>query len=361
LTDANPRIFVKRALFVALLLLLPLSSGCIEVPTVRPCPENTCFPLTSEAFDALLSDDGAFDVLALASDNERIRVRSTLIQEHQGEKGEIQWDVAKDDSSGLRYVATRYVVAGTLLVDTEMVDGQGITNVRSGSQWYQGRDADPNLVDPFQELSQRAALDPGGLWPPFSFDTSQLSGLSWTVTGDALSSQQVASASNGTHDFIVELSGLAPKITSIEVYSGDDYEFSIRVTTGEDVVIALQDGLPRSQVPFVPQAPKLVATYGDTTVLVGSVPDGMSHESELSELVLHAWSGGDSVASMRLDLEDSNITAEDGTWWRFMWMDAAPKGLFSSMDEYHVRTNSTAPFEVRFYDLWSDCWTDRPL
>ena len=61
MTYAKPRVGVKRALFTAILLLLPLSSGCLEVPTVRPCPDNTCFPLTSEAFDALIMEDGSFD------------------------------------------------------------------------------------------------------------------------------------------------------------------------------------------------------------------------------------------------------------------------------------------------------------
>ena len=361
MTDAKPRVVVKRALFAALLLLLPLTSGCLEVPTVRPCPEDTCFPLTSDAFDALISKEGSFDVLALASDNERVRVRSTLSQEHNGERGEIVWDVAKDETAGLRYGSTRYVVAGAILIDTEIIDGQGTTNVRSGSQWYQGRDAEPNLAAPFVELAHKAALDPGGLWPPFAFAPSALSGLSWTVTGDALSSQQVASASNGTHEFIIELTGLSPRISAIEVYSGDDYEFTIRVTTGDQVSIELQEGLPRSQAPFVPHEPALVATYGDTTVLFGSVPSGMAHEADLSEIAIHAWSEGSSAASMRLDWEEANVTADDGTWWSSIWLDAGTPGLFSSLDEYRIRTNSTTQFEVRLYDLWSDCWTDRPL
>ena len=208
---------------------------------------------------------------------------------------------------------------------------------------------------------QKASQDPGGLWPPFAFDTTALSGLTWTITGDAMSSQQVASASNGTHEFIVELYGLSPRISAIEVYSGQDYEFTIRVTTGEDVSIELREGLPRSQVPFVPQQPDLVATYGDTTVLFGAVPDGMAHEVDLSEVVIHAWSEGESAASMRLDWGDYNVTAEDGTWWSIMWLDAGRPGLLSSLDEYRVRTNSTEQFDVRFYDLWSDCWTDRAL
>ncbi|MEE2625469.1 MAG: hypothetical protein VYD50_04365 [Candidatus Thermoplasmatota archaeon] len=351
---------VNRVFLLVFVLLSPFYSGCIEVPTVRPCPDNACFPLTSDSFNELFTQEGAFDVLALASEHEQIRVRSTLIQEHQGERGEIYWDVAKDDDAGLRYVSTRYVVSGLPLIDSEVIDGKGITNIRSGSDWHQGRDASPHYVDPFFELAQRAAADPGGMWPPFGFDTSQLAGLSWTITGDAFSSQQVASASNDTHDFIIELTGLSPQIIAIEVYSGDDYEFILRVTT-EDIVIELKDSLPRAQIPFVPQPPNLLGTYGDTTILVGSIPEALAHEANLSEIEIHATVGGETAASMRLGDGDSNISTTDGTWWNLMWMDAGQQGLFSSLDTYYVRTNSTAEFDVRFYDLWADAWTDQPF
>ena len=107
MTQALPREAVRRSLLLALVLLCPLAAGCLEVPTVRPCPDNTCFPLTSEAFNDLMSQDEVFDVLAMATQNERLRVRTTMIHEQQGQRGEIHWDVAKDDISDLRSIATQ--------------------------------------------------------------------------------------------------------------------------------------------------------------------------------------------------------------------------------------------------------------
>ena len=362
MTDALPRVAVSRATLIAAIMLSSLCAGCIEVPTsARPCPENTCFPLTSGAFNELIADDGAFDVLTLASEHERLQVRSTLVQEIHGERGEMHWDVAKDELIGLRSVSTRYFVSGIPIIDTQLVDGQGVTNVRSGSGWYQGRDASPNYADPFFDLAQRAAGDPDGIWPPFYFDVSQLSGLSWTITGDALSSQQVASASNDTHDFIIELVGLSPQITAIEVYSGEDYEFTLRVSTGEQVVIELQEDLPRAHVPLIPQPPSLLGIYGDTTVLIGAIPEDFTSEAHLSEIEIHAIAGGFTTASMPLDSDEINVTSQDGTWWKIEWVDAGHRDLISTLDTYYVRTNSTAEFSVRFYDLWAESWTDQSL
>ena len=362
MTRALTRGTVSRPLLLVLVLLAPLAAGCIEVPTVRPCPDDTCFPLTNDAFNDLMAQDGAFDVLALASENERLRVRSTMIHEQQGQRGEIHWDVAKDDLADLRSVATRVTLGGNSLIDTELIEGQEQTNVRVGGTWYEGRDASPAYVDPFFDLAQKATENPDGIWPSFAFDTTQLAGLSWTITGDAFSSQQVASSSNDTHDFIIELMGLTPAIIGIEVYSGDEYEFNLRVTTDDEVEIELQQGLPRMQLAFVPPQESLLTTYGDTHVLIGSVPEGFTSEASLSEIEIHAMPfSGYSAASMRLDVDEANLTAADGTWWNFIWADVGPKGLFSAQDTYYVRTNSTAEFTVAFYDLWAEAWTDQLL
>ena len=362
MTQALPREAVRRSLLLALVLLCPLAAGCLEVPTVRPCPDNTCFPLTSEAFNDLMSQDEVFDVLAMATQNERLRVRTTMIHEQQGQRGEIHWDVAKDDISDLRSIATRVILGGNPIIDSQLIEGQETTNVRVGGTWYEGRDANPAYADPFFDLAQKATEDPDGTWPPFAFDTAKLSDLSWTITGDAFSSQQVASASNGTHDFIIELMGLPPSIIGIEVYSGDSYEFTLRVSIGDEVDIELQQGLPRMHLAFVPPQPDLLTVYEDTRLLVGSVPEGFTSEVALSEIEMHAMlPDGQSAASMRLDFDELNHTAADGTWWSFIWVDVAPQGLFSTQDAYYVRTNSTSEFTASFYDLWAEAWTDQTV
>ncbi|MDP6662349.1 MAG: hypothetical protein QF760_00510 [Candidatus Thalassarchaeaceae archaeon] len=353
---------MSRPLLLVLILLAPMGAGCIEVPTVRPCPDDTCFPLTSDAFNDLISQEGVFDVLALASENERLRVRTTMIHEQQGQRGEIHWDVAKDDVAGLRSIATRVFLGGNPIIDSELIEGQETTNVRVGGTWYEGRDASPDYVDPFFDLAQKATENPDGIWPPFAFDTTQLSGLSWTITGDAFSTQQVASASNGTHDFIIELMGLTPAIIGIEVYSGDSYEFTLGVSPGDEVEIELQQGLPRMHLAFVPPQPDLLTVNGDARLLVGIVPEGFTSEVSLSEIEIHAMpSPGQAAASMRLDADEANHTAADGTWWSFIWIDVGPRGLFSAHDAYYVRTNSTADFTVAFYDLWAEAWTDQSV
>ena len=316
---------MSRPLLLVLVLLAPLGAGCIQVPTVRPCPDNTCFPLTSDAFNDLMAQDGVFDVLALATENERLRVRTTMIHEQEGQRGEIHWDVAKDDLSDLRSIATRVLLGGNPIIDSELIEGQETTNVRFGGTWFEGRDASPDYVDPFFELAQKSTESPDGIWPPFAFDTTQLSDLSWTITGDAFSSQQVASASNGTHDFIIELMGLTPAIIGIEVYSGDSYEFTMRVSSGDEVEIELQPGLPRMHLAFVPPQPDLLTANGETQLLVGSVPEGFTSEAILSEIEIHAIpSSGQTAASMRLDVDEANHTAADGTWWSFIWVDVGP-------------------------------------
>ena len=80
------------------------------------------------------------------------------------------------------------------------------------------------------------------MWPPFGFDVASVANLDWTVSGDLLSLQQVATASNATHSIIIELTGSPPMIVGIETYSGDEEQFRLKVTTGEDVTIDLREG-----------------------------------------------------------------------------------------------------------------------
>ena len=62
-----------------------------------------------------------------------------------------------------------------------------------------GRDMEPNYEDPFLEIARLATENPDGMWPPFRYNVSQFSDLSWTITGDALESYQIARATNGSH------------------------------------------------------------------------------------------------------------------------------------------------------------------
>ena len=71
----------------ALLILAPLSGGCLEVP-LNPCPDGDCFPLDQSALSELLSAPGAFDVLSYAEDFERLMVETDApLLAPQGHRG----------------------------------------------------------------------------------------------------------------------------------------------------------------------------------------------------------------------------------------------------------------------------------
>ena len=342
-------------------LLCPLGAGCLAIPE-ESCTDSECFPLDSAALSELLATPGAFDVLSYAEDFERLMVETSTVYDNQGQFAEIHWSVAKDDAAQLRSIAMRFTV-GTSSMDSEVIEGQHTTNIRVGGDWYEGRDAIPQYADPFAELAQLANEQPEGMWPPFGFDVASVAELDWTISGDALSLQQIATASNATHTIIVELMGTPPMVTGIEAYSGDEEQFSLRVTTGDDVVISLQEDLPRTPVEFSLDAEPI--QVGDTTVWSAPVPSGMDSDIEPSELQFHGISGegGDaiSVAMMQLDQGTSNITLDDGTWWEFTWIDFLSPGYFSHSDLYHIRTNATGQLSVALYDSWAQQWTSGPL
>ena len=348
---------MRGVALTAFLLLCPLLAGCLSMPG-DDCPEDGCFPLDSSALSEFLSAPGAFDVLAYAQEHERLRVETSTTYDNHGQFAEIHWNVAKDDVAQLRSIAMRFTV-GTSSLDSEVIEGQQTTNIRVGGDWYEGRDAVPQYDDPFADLAQLSSEQPDGMWPPFGFDVASVANLDWTVSGDLLSLQQVATASNATHSIIIELTGSPPMIVGIETYSGDEEQFRLKVTTGEDVTIELREGLPRTPVEFSLDAEPIAV--GDLTVWSGAVPEGMDSDIEPSEIEFHGLSSvegeANSVAMMRLDQGTSNVTLDDGTWWEFTWIDFLSPGYFSNSDLYHIRTNATGQLSVALYDSWAQQWT----
>ncbi|MBK70220.1 MAG: hypothetical protein CMB53_02320 [Euryarchaeota archaeon] len=352
---------MRVLLAVILLAIFTPLSGCLEVEE-DPCPDSNCFPLTSDALNDILSDSNSFNVIAYSQMFDRLRVETTASSTVQGQFGEVYWSVAKDDSKQLRSVSTR-VTLGTYSMNNEVIEGGEITNIRVGNVWFEGRDEAPNYSDPFEEFAQLSTMDPGGDWPPFGFDTTQISGLDWRITGDEPSLQQVASATNSSHTIVLELKGSPPIITSIETYAGDEDQFVLTVSTGEDVVLELMEDIERAPLGFSPDNAFLVE--GEITQWAGSVQSGFATEANPSELVIHGIIGSDdnysSVSSMNLDFGTYNETLGDGTWWDFIWSDQDSDGLVSSGDIYAVRTNATGELSIAVYDLWAGAWTGGPL
>ena len=346
----------------------------------RPCPDGTCFPLTSSAFNTILEETGDIDALHLSEEYDRISVRTISKFTESGVSGEMQWRIEKDDERQLRLVENRVVVGGIGIVGYEIWDGGPDTYTRTTDHWMKGRDMDPNYEDPFQEIARLATEDPEGRWPPFRIDVSQFSDLSWTITGDAMEAYQIARATNGSDEIYFELQGLPPRIVGLSIYSGglthDDVSFSMSISTEEwghdlrsiDYYMALLEGnlylemsglaeFPRAPVPFIP-VPGQQSVIGDTTTVTGTVPGEMSHEVSLSEIEMHVFSDGSSVASLLLNDLQANISAEDGTWWELEWNDSGESGLLSQLDTFSVSTNSESPFDIRIYDHWAQSWTD---
>ena len=369
---------VLRPVILSLLFCISALSGCMEVE--RPCPDGTCFPLTSSAFNTILEETGDIDALHLSEEYDRISVRTISKFTESGVSGEMQWRIEKDDERQLRLVENRVVVGGIGIVGYEIWDGGPETYTRTTDHWMKGRDMDPNYEDPFQEIARLATEDPEGRWPPFRIDVSQFSDLSWTITGDAMEAYQIARATNGSDEIYFELQGLPPRIVGLSIYSGglthDDVSFSMSISTEEwghdlrsiDYYMALLEGnlylemsglaeFPRAPVPFIP-VPGQQSVIGDTTTVTGTVPGEMSHEVSLSEIEMHVFSAGSSVASLLLNDLQANISAGDGTWWELEWNDSGEPGLLSQLDTFSVSTNSESPFDIRIYDHWAQSWTD---
>ena len=368
-----------RTILLAVLFCAPSLTGCLEVE--KPCPDNTCFPLTSSAFNSLLEEVGEIDALQMSSEFGSLSVRTTTRFSEGGVSGEIVWVVEKDDSRNLRLVSNTMTLVGAEVVGYEIWDGGPDTFTRTTGHWTVGRDMDPNYEDPFVELARLATQNPDGSWPPFRYDVSVFSGLSWTITGDAMDSYQIARATNGSEEVYFEIHGLPPRIVGLTIYDGSleqaDVTFEMTIATEDwsegllvDYYLGMLGGggyldasglaeFPKSPTPFIP-VPDHQSTNGDTTTAIGTVPEGMTHEATLSEIEMHVFSAGSSVASLMLNEGDANITAEDGTWWSLTWIDAGQPGLLSQYDTFYVRTNSSAPFDIRIFDHWAQAWTAQP-
>ena len=245
-----------RVALVSFILFSSALSGCLEVP-LNPCEDDECFPLSSDALNTILSIPNSFNVLKLSDDYDILRIETSSVIEIQNQRVSIDWSVGKDDSKNLSSIALRYNIANAA-VDTEVIEGTEITNVRIGNVWYEGRDALPEYSDPFYEIARLASENPDGLWPPFNFDTTDFSDLEWQITGDLLSLQQVATGTNGSHTIILELGGSPPMILGIEIYDGEGTDFSLSVDIGDSASIVLQENLPRTAIQFIPENLSLI-------------------------------------------------------------------------------------------------------
>ena len=376
--DPLPGLSVDRASALVLIVLASALPGCMDVE--RPCPEDTCFPLTSSAFNSFLEEAGEIDALELASQFDKLAVSTITRFTESDVDGEMVWRIEKDDSLRLRQVANSLSLGGSKVVGYEIWDGGRNTFTRTSGEWMIGRDMEPNYEDPFVEIARLASENPESRWPPFRFDVSQFSGMSWTITGDALESYQIARAANGTHEIYFELHGLTPQIVGITVYSGgleqQDVTFGMSISTdywdsglttyyyteylegGKYLELNGMSEFAKSPVPFIP-VPQYQNETDGQTIVEGIVPSEMTHEASLSEIEMHVFSEGSSVATLLLSEGSSSNTTEGGVRWDLSWADNSGPGLLSEGDHYSVSTNSEASFDIRIFDRWAQAWTDQ--
>jgi hypothetical protein len=148
-------------------------------------------------------------------------------------------------------------------------------------------------------------------------------------------------------------------IMGIEIYDGQGSDFSLSVDVGDSASIVLQEGLPRTPLQFIPE--NNFVMFDEIKVWSGTIPNGAS-EVDPSELEFHVrvddQNNTVSLASMNFNDGFINVTADDGTWWEFYWMDVGLDDLVSSGDFYNIRSNSTTEVTISVFDIWADKWTD---
>ena len=346
-----------RVVLVSFILFSSALSGCLEVP-LNPCEDDECFPLSSDALNALLSVSDSFNVLKLSDDYDILRIETSSVVERQNKRVSYDWSVGKDDSKNLSSIAFRSYIDGTG-DDWELIEGKEITNQRIGNVWFEGRDALPEYENPFYKIARQVAEDPELLWPPLSFDTTEFDDIEWQITGDLSSLQQVATGTNGTHTIILELGGAPPMIMGIEIYDGEGTSFTLSIDIGDSASIILQTDLVRSPISFIPQNNSVI--NDEIQTWSGTIRNDIS-EVDPSELEFHARIGSlnnsESLALMNFNDGILNVTIDDQTWWEFFWMDVDLDDLVSGGDFYNIRTNSTTDVTISVFDIWADTWTD---
>jgi len=343
--------------------------------------DGSCFPMRGAEFSMVIMEMGHFDGFAEASQSSSLEIRVRDYRSVDGTDVSNSWTISKNDTLGLSYVGHTLVIDGILVTEYEVYHGHSDVYFSGpDGELSRGRDMHPDYEDPFAEILRLSLQDPSGTWPSLYYDLSGLVGQSWVVTGDLSSLQQIGRAvidSDGGWEVYVGTIGLPPRIQDIGVYSDSlEPQYELRVDY-EDSQLGLfhilQDGtyeemlfsegyipnptLDRAPVPFIP-VPEMMLFEGNVTGVTGIVPEAMKHEVTLSDVEMHVFVDNLSVANLTLDDASNNVTVEGGAWWDVSWEDGGHIGLLSYGDRYTVTTNSSAAFDIRFFDTWAQAWTD---
>ena len=397
-TDAMRRLLM---LLLAASLVLP---GCLDEITSFTEEDDIVdsIPLdvmSSDAVNEFLQEGTNLDPTTMASGMERFGVSMSIQTLEDGESGQVSIVIMKDDPAQIGSIGIGFT-AGMMSMEVEQVTGaHRIGNMRVMNQWFTMRDEQPEYVDPFTQMAAEGGGVEGDIMignpmdeipdPTGMFNEA----LAWTVTIDTASTQQVASASNETHQVIVEFQGVPPRIISIESYANNGSEtVQIDYSYGAQVELSISESYPRTSVTIeIDDDVNFTCDNGDTilmswvnddwddcgdnsdegvsavTIQQGEVSDEHTQEVLLSEIELRIGEGDEDEfyynISMMLDAGSTNVTDASGDWWNITWADVDGDGLVSAGDTHSVLTNSSAAddFEVLFYDHWADQYAGGPL
>lgn len=369
------------ALFCISFLLLP---GCLDgTPNGADSDsviEDVNAAMSSDEIEALINDPAASDLLTLAAAETQFRAEIYGKELRDGEVAELTFTINKDEVNQLAETGIE-IQSGMMGIDFSEISGDSQhINIRVGNQWFLARDLVPEYTDPFVELAEESEDQSDedselSFAPDFDELKLDLLGFDWVVTIDEVSFQQVATTSNDTHQIMIELAEMPPRIKSVEIFSIDGNEAqSVTLTWGEDAALEVKDTYPRTSVTFEMDEDhfsKYLDSGEETYVWEGEFNEDHVQEVAIGDLELRV---GETVEiddeeefqfdiSMALDGGEVNITDEDGSWWYINYSDEDDDGLVSTDDEWRVETNASGVwgFDVRFYDNWADSYQGGPL
>ncbi len=374
--------------------------------------------MSGEQVSAYLSDETNMNITAIAEAEDKITIELYSKDLEEGELLEMTFTIGKDDISQLSNTGLA-IQSGMMALEYRVIQGASTdVNIMVGNQWFHARDMVPEYIDPFVELATEENDEAddedgsddglGDLTPDFGVLDMDLSDMTWTVTVDVPSTQQVATSSNDTHSFMVEFLEFPPRLHQLEVNSHDGNQaMKLSIDWGDDAALTVQDTYPKTSVDIqLDEETERGEIEGEFTCENGNtipwswvndnwddcgdnsdegveeseIPDSVfefsgevnsdhEHEVLVGDIELRIGSEDSETEefnyslSMNLDTGPVNLTDEDGSWWAIEWQDSDADGFVSAGDEYSVRTNSTSAsdLEVRFYDNWSESYEGGPL
>ena len=368
---------MKRVLLLLIACSL-LFSGCLDAfgPSIEQSDDviNDGALMSGGDVEDFLGDESMMNITALSESEDQLMVEIYSKELEDGELMEMTFTIAKDDTAQLSDTGLA-IQSGVMGLEYRIVQGASTdVNIMVGNQWFLARDLVPQYVNPFVELESEDSIGGGGnddllaeLTPDLGALYMNINGLTWTITMDPISFQQVATASNDTHSIMVEFLEMPPRLRQLEINSHDGNEaMKLTITWGDNAALSVLDTYPKTSVDidFDEQTEN-----GDYYIFSGEVDDEHVHEVLLGDIELRIGLEDSETEefnySLSMNVDDGavNLTDAEGAWWAIEWNDSNSDGFVSTGDSYSIVTNSSSAsdYDIRFYDSWSQSYEGGPL